>query len=102
MFTHLSDAVAGVTLALTVTASSHALARIHGTVVAIDAPHGTFRIHHDPFPQMPMAMTMDVRPRHRSDLRSLRVGERVDAVVDFTTDPWLGSDIRPSSPRGTR
>jgi Cu/Ag efflux protein CusF len=72
------------------------IARIHGTIVLIDPKRGTFMIHHDPFPAMPMAMTMEVEPKHRSDLRKLHVGEVVDVTIDTRIDPWLGTDIRPA------
>lgn len=102
MVTHLFDAAAGVAFALAVAASSPALSQIHGTVVAVDRAHGTFRIHHDAFPAMPMAMTMDVRPKHPADLRTLHVGERIDATVDISTEPWIGTGIRPAAARGAR
>jgi len=72
------------------------IARIHGTIVLIDPKRGTFMIHHDPFPAMPMAMTMEVEPKHRSDLRKLHVGEVVDVTIDTRIDPWPGTDIRPA------
>ncbi len=97
MLTHLHDAVASVALALVVAASSIAIAQINGTVVAIDPARGTFRIHHDPFPAMPMAMTMDVEPKVRGDLKRLHVGERVSLTVDTSVYPWDGTNIRPAS-----
>jgi Cu/Ag efflux protein CusF len=72
------------------------VAHIHGRIVAIDARRGTFQIHHDPFPMMPMAMTMDVAPVHRADLAHLHVGEIVDATVDTAIVPWPGRDIHPA------
>jgi Cu/Ag efflux protein CusF len=76
------------------------IAHIHGRIVAIDAKRGTFQIHHDPFPMMPMAMTMEVAPKNRSDLAKLHVGEVVNATVDTSIVPWPGTDIRPApSPR---
>ena len=74
------------------------IARIHGKIVLIDRARGTFMIHHDPFPAMPMAMTMEVEPKHRSDLGKLRVGEVVDVTIDTRIVPWPGTNIRPSSP----
>jgi hypothetical protein len=74
------------------------IARIHGKIVLIDRKRGTFMIHHDPFPAMPMAMTMEVEPKHRSDLGQLHVGEAVDVTIDTRIDPWPGTDIRPASP----
>ena len=74
------------------------IARIHGKIVLIDRARGTFMIHHDPFPAMPMAMTMEVEPKHRSDLRKLHVGEVVDVTIDTRIVPWPGTDIRPASP----
>lgn len=70
--------------------------RIHGKVVSIDAKHGTFLIHHDPFKLMPMAMTMMVKPRNPADLAKLHPGEVIDASVDTATDPWVLTDIRPA------
>jgi Cu/Ag efflux protein CusF len=73
------------------------IAHIHGRVVAIDAKRGTFQIHHDPFPMMPMAMTMEVEPKNRADLAKLHVGEIINATVDTSIDPWPGTDIRPAA-----
>lgn len=73
------------------------MAKIHGKIVAIDNKHGTFLIHHDPFPQMPMAMTMEVTVRHPADLRGLHVGEIVDATVDSSLNPWQASSVKKSA-----
>jgi Cu/Ag efflux protein CusF len=80
-------------------APSSAIARIHGKIVLIDPARGTFMIHHDPFPAMPMSMTMEVEPKHHSDLRKLHVGEVVDVTIDTRIVPWPGTDIRPARPR---
>jgi Cu/Ag efflux protein CusF len=85
--------------AITVAALSP-IARIHGKIVLIDPKRGTFMIHHDPFPAMPMAMTMEVEPKHRSDLRKLHVGEVVDVTIDTRIVPWPGTDIRPAPRQG--
>jgi Cu/Ag efflux protein CusF len=74
-----------------------AIAHIHGRIVSIDAAHGTFQIHHDPFPLMPMAMTMPVQPRNPADLKKLHVGEVIDATIDTSIDPWPGTNIRPAT-----
>ena len=74
------------------------IARIHGKIVQIDRARGTFMIHHDPFSAMPMAMTMEVEPKRRSDLRKLHVGEVVDVTIDTRIVPWPGTEIRPVSP----
>ncbi len=71
------------------------VAHIHGKIVSIDVKKGTFQIHHDPFPAMPMAMTMEVEPKNRADLKKLHVGETIDATVDTSIVPWPGTDIRP-------
>jgi Cu/Ag efflux protein CusF len=94
---------AGSASSVNVVAAS-SLARIHGKIVSIDRARGTFLIHHDPFALMPMAMTMEVAPKVRSDLRKLHVGEVVDLTIDTSADPWPGTDIRPASQRraGTR
>ena len=73
-------------------------AQIHGRIVSIDRASGTFQIHHDPFPLMPMAMTMPVKPKNPADLASLHVGEIVNVTVDTTIDPWPGTNIRPATP----
>jgi Cu/Ag efflux protein CusF len=80
------------------------IARIHGKIVLIDRARGTFMIHHDPFPAMPMAMTMEVKPEHHSDLRKLHVGEVVNVTIDTRIVPWPGIDIRPAPrhPAGAR
>jgi Cu/Ag efflux protein CusF len=98
MSAHLFGVVASVFVALA-SPPPIAVAHIHGKVVAIDASRGTFQIHHDPFPAMPMAMTMEVEPKKKSDLRTLHVGEMIDATVDTSVVPWLGTAIHPASPR---
>ena len=85
--------------AVLVAASSSGIAHIHGKVVSIDKQHGTFMIHHDPFPMMPMDMTMPVKPKNPADLAKLHVGEIIDATVDTAIDPWPGTQIRPSAKR---
>ncbi len=97
MSTHLIGVVASVFVALA-SPPPIAIAHIHGKIVAIDASRGTFQIHHDPFPAMPMAMTMEVEPKVRADLRKLHVGEIIDATVDTSVVPWTGTDIRPAPP----
>lgn len=74
--------------------SASAVATIHGRIVKIDPARGTFLIHHDPFAAMPMAMTMEVRPKNRADLRALHAGEIVNLTVDTSVEPWAGSAIR--------
>ena len=106
--THLFRRVQDVALALIIAASSGAIAHIHGTIVAIDSARHTFAIHHDPFPAMPMAMTMEVAPKRPGDLAKLHVGETVDLTVDTSAVPWSGTDIRPAraapaaAPRNSR
>ena len=83
-------------MALTIAATvPQTIAHIHGTIVKIDPARSTFTIHHDPFPMMPMAMTMEVEPKQHADLRKLHVGEVIYATVDTAIYPWPGSDIRP-------
>jgi Cu/Ag efflux protein CusF len=84
---------------LAVVVAATTIAHIHGKIVAINEKRGTFIIHHDPFPMMPMAMTMAVEPKNRADLRKLHVGEIVDATVDTAVVPWPGTEIRPSPAR---
>lgn len=91
----LAAVVSGL-LALIIAATMSTIAHIHGKVVSIDTAHGTFEIHHDPFPQMPMAMTMEVKPKNPADLRTLHVGEVIDATVDTTIVPWPGTNIKPA------
>lgn len=80
-------------------AAMPAIQHLRGTIVAIDAHKGTFRVHHEPFASMPMEMTMDVEPRDRRILKTLHVGERIRATVDTSTYPWPGTDIRLAAPR---
>jgi Cu/Ag efflux protein CusF len=88
--------IAQVLLALTIAATApQTIAHIHGTIVKIDLKRSTFMIHHDPFPLMPMSMTMEVEPVHRADLRKLYVGEVIYATIDTSIVPWPGTDIRP-------
>jgi Cu/Ag efflux protein CusF len=75
---------------------ANAIARIHGTITKIDPARHTFWIHHDPFAQMPMSMTMEVEPVHAADLRALHVGEKVNVTIDTTVVPWPGTNIRPA------
>jgi len=82
--------------AVLIAATSSSIAHIHGKIVKIDAKRGTFMIHHDPFPQMPMAMTMEVRPRSRADLAKLHVGETIDCTIDTAVVPWPGTGIHPA------
>lgn len=98
MPTHLLGVFLGVLFSLVVAASPAAIEQIHGRVVAIDAKHGTFEIHHDPFPAMPMAMTMLVQPKHSGDLGKLHVGEVINATIDTTAVPWSAWNIRPATP----
>ena len=72
-----------------------AIARIHGTITKIDRARHTFWIHHDPFAQMPMTMTMEVEPVRRADLLMLRRGEVVNVTVDTTVVPWPGNQHSP-------
>jgi Cu/Ag efflux protein CusF len=79
----------------TLVIAASTIAHIRGRVVSIDERQGTFFIHHDPFAAMPMAMTMEVQPKHRADLRKLHVGETLDATIDTSVVPWPATDIRP-------
>lgn len=72
------------------------MARIHGVITKIDPKRHTFWIHHDPFAQMPMSMTMEVEPVRAGDLGRLHVGELIDVTIDTTIDPWPGTNIQPS------
>lgn len=81
----------------TVVVAASSIAHIHGRVVSIDERRGTFFIHHDPFAAMPMAMTMEVEPKRRADLRKLHVGETIDATIDTSIAPWPASEIHPAS-----
>ncbi len=74
------------------------IARIHGTITRIDRTRHTFWIHHDPFAQMPMAMTMEVEPVRAADLGRLHRGEKVSVTIDTSIVPWPGTNIRPLSP----
>ena len=93
----LLGAMTFVIAAATAAPTPQTIAHIHGRIVSIDAKAGTFQIHHDPFPLMPMSMTMPVAPTHPADLKKLHVGEIVDATVDISVDPWPGTDIRPAA-----
>ena len=96
MMTQLMPAAVGAFLALTLAATApQTIAHIHGTIVKIDPARRTFMIHHDPFPLMPMAMTMEVEPKRPADLRKLHVGEVIYATIDTSIVPWPGTDIRP-------
>jgi len=91
VFTAFVSAVMALALAA---AASAEVAHIHGRIVKIDPARGTFLIHHDPFPAMPMAMTMEVAPKQRADLKKLHRGEVVDLTVDIAVEPWVGTGIR--------
>lgn len=90
-------AFSGALLSLAVGVSSPGVANIHGRIVAIDVKHGTFQIHHDPFPAMPMVMTEEARPKRPGDLAKLHVGEVVNATIDTTVVPWPAWNIRPAT-----
>jgi Cu/Ag efflux protein CusF len=79
-------------------ATPQTIAHIHGRIVSIDTARHTFLIHHDPFPLMPMAMTMEVQPKNPADLAKLHVGEVIDATIDTSIDPWPATAIRPAAP----
>lgn len=79
----------------TAATSANAIARIHGTIVKIDRVRHTFWIHHAPFAQMPMAMTMEVELVRHADLAKLHRGERVSVTIDTTVVPWPGTRIVP-------
>jgi Cu/Ag efflux protein CusF len=101
MTTQFFHAVVGAGMALTIAATTpQTIAHIHGTIVKIDPKRSTFMIHHDPFPMMPMAMTMEVEPVRRADLRKLHVGEVIYATIDTSIVPWPGTDIRPDPKHG--
>jgi Cu/Ag efflux protein CusF len=70
------------------------MARIHGTITKIDPARHTFWIHHDPFAQMPMSMTMEVEPVRVADLSRLHRGEIVSVTIDTSIVPWPGTNIR--------
>ena len=96
MTTQVVHALAGAVIALTVAAGApQTIAHIHGTIVKIDPARHTFMIDHDPFPMMPMEMTMEVEPVAHAELRKLRVGEVIFATIDTSIYPWTGTDIRP-------
>jgi Cu/Ag efflux protein CusF len=89
-----------ITVVSTLVIAASTIAHIHGRIVSIDEHHGTFFIHHDPFAAMPMAMTMEVQPKHRADLQKLHVGETIDATIDTSVVPWPATDIRPARGSG--
>jgi hypothetical protein len=96
MMTTPFAAFAGATMALTIAANApQTIAHIHGKIVKIDAARHTFLIDHDPFPMMPMEMTMEVEPVRPGELRKLHVGEVIFATIDTAIYPWPGTDIRP-------
>ena len=93
-------AFAGAILALTLAAGApQTIAHIHGTIVKIDPARHIFTIDHDPFPMMPMEMTMEVEPVQHAELRKLHVGEVIYATIDTSIYPWPGTDIRPDPKR---
>lgn len=97
MTTQFLHALAGAGLALTIAATTPVtIAHLHGTVTKIDSKRGTFMIHHDPYPMMPMAMTMEVEPKNRADLRKIHVGEIITVTVDTAIVPWPGTEIKPA------
>lgn len=96
MTTQLAHAAVSAFMALTLAATApQTIAHIHGKIVKIDPARHTFMIHHDPFPMMPMAMTMEVEPKQPADLRKLHVGEVIYATVDTSVVPWSGTGIHP-------
>ena len=97
MATQLLQVVVSAGMALTLAAGTpQTIAHLHGTVEKIDPKRGTFMIHHDPWAMMPMAMTMEVEPKNRSDLKKLHVGEVITVTVDTAIVPWPGTDIKPA------
>jgi Cu/Ag efflux protein CusF len=89
--------LASVVAVATAAPTPQTIAHIHGKIVSIDPARHTFLIHHDPFPMMPMAMTMEVEPKDHADLAKLHVGEVIDATVDTSIDPWPATQIHPAA-----
>lgn len=67
---------------------------VHGTIVDVDATKQQVQIHHDPFPAMPMVMTMIFQVPDKTTFSQLRVGMIVDGDVDTDKTPWSLSNIR--------
>ena len=74
---------------------------VHGTIVIIDAKQQQVQIHHDPFPPMPMVMTMIFQVPDKAVFSALRVGMVVDADVDLDKTPWSLSNIKIATPKAS-
>jgi Cu/Ag efflux protein CusF len=75
-------------------AAAATLSQIHGKIVAIHPEYREILVHHDPFPAMPMAMTMICTVKRVAQLKGLRPGETIYAQVDTSQSPWVISEIR--------
>jgi protein SCO1/2 len=66
--------------------------RIHGVVLAVTPQSGEAVVRHDAFGGMPsMAMPFRIVPRER--LGAMQPGNRIEATVDRTTEPWTLRDL---------
>jgi len=55
-----------------------------GTVTRINLEAGSVELDHEPMPDMLMpAMRMEFNVKDRSDLRSLRIGDAVDFMLEY-------------------
>lgn len=66
-----------------------------GTVLAIDAAHRMATVRHEPFAGMP-GMTMSFRLAGGA-LAKLHPGDRIDAAVDLSTNPWTILRLAPAA-----
>lgn len=85
-----------VTTALTIAAATPAPNHARGTVVSIDAKRARFMLHHEPFPEMQMEMTMEVAPKNPAVIKQLHRGEKIELDIDTSVVPWVGTNIRPA------
>ncbi len=84
-----------VTLAVSGAAKAEPTSQMTGTVLAIDPAQHLATVRHEPFAGMP-GMTMSFRLAGAA-LAKLHPGDRIDAAVDLSTDPWTILRARPAA-----
>jgi len=75
------------------TAPANAAVALHGVVLDVLAAQGELIVRHEPFGGMP-AMTMLFRVAPAATAAKLHPGDRIDARVDESGDPWTLGDVR--------
>jgi protein SCO1/2 len=70
--------------------------RLHGLVLAVTPKDAQIIVRHDAFGGMP-SMTMPFRVLPESQAATLQPGNRIEAIVDASTEPWTLRDLKVST-----